>query len=74
VRTLAGSATSGFVDGALSSARFDYPRGIVVTSAGPIFISDGNNNAIRKISAGSSCGLGAVMYLVDVRWQASSLQ
>jgi hypothetical protein len=51
MQTYAGS-TSGFSDGALSSAKFNYPRGIEMMTTGHIFIADGNNNAVRMINAG----------------------
>ena len=62
VETLAGGS-SGYQDGAFSSAKFSKPRGIVITSNG-IYISDTGNHRIRNIDltpsitiqAGSSTG------------------
>ncbi|MDW3193847.1 MAG: cadherin domain-containing protein [Cytophagales bacterium] len=40
---------SGFVDGNITVAQFDYPTDVRVDKEGNIFINDGNNNRIRKI-------------------------
>jgi NHL repeat len=51
VSTLAGVAeVTGTSDGAGSIARFNFPRGIAVDSAGQIYVSDTLNNTIRKIT------------------------
>jgi sugar lactone lactonase YvrE len=51
VTTIAGSAgQSGSVDGIGSAARFWSPVGIVAKSDGTLYVSDANNNTIRKIS------------------------
>jgi prepilin-type N-terminal cleavage/methylation domain-containing protein len=63
VTTVAG-AGEGMVDGAASVARFSQPRGITLGSDGILYIADGNNHRIRKITsdgtvstlAGSSYG------------------
>ncbi len=51
VTTLAGG-TKGFADGQGTSARFDNPQSIVVTSTGTLFVVDTSNNRIRKITSG----------------------
>lgn len=51
VTTIAGSAgASGSADGIGSAARFWGPAGIVAESAGNLYVSDANNNTIRKIT------------------------
>src|SRR5439155_10829094 len=45
---LAGS--SGTADGSGSSARFYYPSGVKVDSAGFVYVADGFNQTIRKIT------------------------
>jgi len=51
VTTIAGNPTlSGSADGTNSSALFSAPRGIAVDSNGILYVSDANNNTIRKIT------------------------
>lgn len=53
VTTYAGSAgVSGSLDGSVGTARFSYPRGLVVDSGGNIIVADWGNNTIRMISPG----------------------
>lgn len=52
VTTLAGVPdTAGYVNGAGTLAKFDYPIGIVSDSVGNLLVCDVTNNVIRKITA-----------------------
>jgi prepilin-type N-terminal cleavage/methylation domain-containing protein len=51
VTTIAGSGTSGYVDGPAASAQFKYPFGVAVDGAGNVFIADESSNRIRELSA-----------------------
>ena len=51
VTTLAGGV-GGYIDGPLASARFNGPIATATTSTGVVYISDGNNNRIRKLQNG----------------------
>ena len=51
VSTFAGQATSsGATDGMTSQARFNGPNHVAVDTAGNIYVADGNNNTVRKIT------------------------
>ena len=50
--TLAGSAgSSGSTDATGSSARFNYPYGVSVDTAGNVFVADYSNHTIRKVTS-----------------------
>jgi sugar lactone lactonase YvrE len=51
VSTYAGDGTSGFNDGATSSARFNSPLGVAVDSSGNVYVGDASNHRIRKITS-----------------------
>jgi hypothetical protein len=53
VTTYAGTANlSGGADGTGAAARFYYPAGVAVDSAGNLFVADRSNSAIRMIAPG----------------------
>jgi hypothetical protein len=51
VTTLAGGVgVVGSTDGTGSAARFNYPRGVAVDTAGNVYVADTSNNTIRKVT------------------------
>ncbi len=55
VTTFAGAAFQfGATDGAGTSARFFLPYGLAIDSSGNLYVADGGNNTIRKITAGGT--------------------
>jgi sugar lactone lactonase YvrE len=52
VTTIAGSGASGAANGPALSASFNNPRGLVLGSAGKIYVADWSNNRIRLIDGG----------------------
>jgi sugar lactone lactonase YvrE len=54
---LAGAANvSGYAEGSGTAAKFSNPQGICITPSGNIFVSDFNNNRIRKVVIVTSGG------------------
>ncbi|OYU82744.1 MAG: hypothetical protein CFE24_14335, partial [Flavobacterium sp. BFFFF2] len=50
VSTFAGSGAIGAANGASNVASFNYPQGVAIDRLGQIYVADGSNNLIRKIS------------------------
>ncbi|NDA65414.1 MAG: hypothetical protein EBY09_02045, partial [Verrucomicrobia bacterium] len=50
VSVLAGNGSAGYADGTGAGAVLNYPTGIALDSAGNLFVAEGNNNVIRKIT------------------------
>ena len=70
VTTLAGLAgVSGSADGSGTAAAFSQPRGLVVDSAGNVFVADTANSAIRKVTSSgvvtTFAGLSTISGLLD---------
>lgn len=53
VSTIAGSDSTGFINGIDTSATFFAPTGITVDGPGNLYVADAGNNAIRKITSGA---------------------
>lgn len=49
--TFVGDGKAGLVNAADTAARFNYPAGVAVDSAGNIYVADNGNNVIRKVSS-----------------------
>jgi RHS repeat-associated protein len=72
ISTVAGNGTAGFSGdgGAAISAELNYPIGVAVDSAGNIYITDGQNERIRKVAGSTGtistiAGNGIAGYLGD---------
>lgn len=51
VTTLAGSGTATFADGTGAAASFSFPAGVAVDAAGTVYVSDGGNHRIRRVTS-----------------------
>ncbi|MFF2078515.1 RICIN domain-containing protein [Kitasatospora sp. NPDC058162] len=71
IRTVAGTGTAGFSgdNGPAAKAQLSYPRGVAVDGAGTLYLTDGDNHRIRKITAGgvitTIAGTGAAGFSGD---------
>ncbi|HLL20707.1 MAG TPA: hypothetical protein VK427_01175 [Kofleriaceae bacterium] len=70
VRTLAGVGAAGFVDGAMTNAKFSHPQGMTITNTGEIFVTDLQNFRVRKVTSDvvtlSGSGTGGYLDSDDV--------
>lgn len=64
IATMAGNGTAGFGGdgGPATSAQLDTPRGVAVSPSGIVFVSDKDNNRVRKVG-----GVVAVVAWVETR-------
>jgi sugar lactone lactonase YvrE len=51
VSTLAGNSLRGAIDGQGSSAQFNFPGGVTLDATGNVYVADGENYRIRKITS-----------------------
>lgn len=56
VTTLAGDGTAGFADGAGATARFNGLEGLAVAVDGSLFVADGDNQRIRRVTTDGTVG------------------
>jgi uncharacterized protein (TIGR03437 family) len=49
-------------DGAAAGIRLDHPSGVATDSAGSMYVADGNNNVIRKVSGGLSTIIAGMIH------------
>jgi sugar lactone lactonase YvrE len=54
VVTIAGTGVQGYQDGPAASAMFWHPEGIAVDASGNLYVADGPNNVIRKITVATA--------------------
>jgi len=50
VSTIAGTGAAGFADGVGEEAQFNFPSGIAFDAAGNLYVADGQNHRIRKVT------------------------
>ncbi|HEY1738698.1 MAG TPA: fibronectin type III domain-containing protein [Acidimicrobiia bacterium] len=65
VTTLAGTGTSGYLDGPTGSAQFNTPTSVEVDASGNVYVADYGDNHVREISGGyvsTLAGSGSASY------------
>ena len=67
VSTLAGSGSSGALDGTVSSASFYSPMGVSVGVSGNVYVADAGNNKVRMVSPS-----GIVSTLAGSIWKGAT--
>ncbi len=50
INTFVGDGISGFINGDITNARFSFPKDITIDSEGNFYVTDSNNNSVRKIT------------------------
>jgi sugar lactone lactonase YvrE len=53
VSTIGGTGDAGYLDGPAATSQFNFPRGVAADNAGNVYVADGTNHCIRKISGGN---------------------
>jgi hypothetical protein len=74
VSTLAGSGTKSFQDGAVSSAHFNTPNGVLVLPDGSVLVGDYHNHRIRLIKDGVVSTFAGTGTAGDTNGPAASAQ
>jgi DNA-binding beta-propeller fold protein YncE len=76
--TLAGAADGiSSADGTGSAARFWYPSGVAVDSAGKVYVADSSDNRVRKVTAagvvvaGTSCNSSTIADYYTAKYAAA---
>ncbi len=54
VTNLAGTGNSGYVEGAGSVARFNFPYGLTLDASGNVYVADSLNHRIRRVTPGGA--------------------
>ena len=76
VETLAGVGVAGFVDGTMTSAKFNKPQGVAIATNGDVFVTDLGNFRIRRIhgdNVDTVAGSGVAGYADDDNRLAAQL-
>jgi DNA-binding beta-propeller fold protein YncE len=68
---LAGSGAAGFADGVGTAAQFNHPNGLALDAAGNLYVTDSNNQAVRRITT-TGPAAGTVVTLVGVGTQGAN--